>query len=387
MRRSAGILLLTALSLACPADEKKDRVDPEPVTEPEPAPTPTPQPTPAPEPSNKHIQPDATSKLGSFVAELPEPDLAWVGPMKGNGGRDVLVYIPAGAKPDADYQLVYHFHGTHGQRINQRRDGMAKKKWVGWERLGQTIEAIDQLAGERDHNVVLVYPISAGKRLEPGYEGPNNKFYDRMWMVGRGKKATDDFEGMHTEVLAVLEEHLELGPERLARPAIAEGHSAGGIALRAVAQSGTRLVGEYLFLDAGFESWADGCYAALKKRGRKALVTLVVTENGIADPFGKHDPWCVEFEQGHTAWPEHEAACTADPTTKPEGADLGCERMREGFEKWPDLAAWCADFPNDMKNTRGVYLHRTKVFHGDQPRHFVGGLELPAERFDALKKR
>lgn len=379
-------LVLAGLFLGCQSDEKKQEPAPSTKTE-EPEATPEPQPEPEPpEPSNKFIEPDASSGLKNFVAQMPEPDLAWVGPMKGNGNRDVLVYVPSNADPNTDYQLIYHFHGTHGQRIKKKRDGMPKKKWVGWERLGQTIEATDQLAKERDHNVVLVYPISAGKRLEPGYEGPNNKFYDRMWMVSKGKKATDDFTTLHGEVLDVLNEHLQLATVQLGRPAIAEGHSAGGIALRAVAQTGTDVVGEYLFLDASFESWADGCHTALKKRGKKALVTMVVTENGIADPFGKHDPWCVEFEQGHGAWPQFEAACTEDPTTKPEEAKLNCERMQEGFGKWPDLEAWCGDYPNDMKNSRGVYLHRTKVFHGNQPRHFVGGLELPADRFDALKR-
>src|SRR6187551_157094 len=40
----------------------------------------------------------AASGLPAFVAAMPESGLVWVGPLAGNGGRDVLVYIPAGAK-------------------------------------------------------------------------------------------------------------------------------------------------------------------------------------------------------------------------------------------------------------------------------------------------
>ena len=34
-----------------------------------------------------------------------------------------------------------------------------------------------------------------------------------------------------------------------------------------------------------------------------------------------------------------------------------------------------------MADEPGVYVFRTKVSHGKQPRHFVGGLEVPDERF------
>jgi hypothetical protein len=35
---------------------------------------------------------------------------------------------------------------------------------------------------------------------------------------------------------------------------------------------------------------------------------------------------------------------------------------------------------DDMRSVPEVTLIRTKVTHGKQPRHFVGGLELPEDR-------
>ncbi len=292
------------------------------------------------------IDEKASSGLVAIAKELPKGTFAWVGPLAGNGGRDVLVYLPAGADPKAPLRLVFHFHGTHSEHVERQAPGMPKKQWVGWDRVMQTIAAIDELQGRREGNVALVYPLSAGKRREPGKTGWFNKEYDRMWMAPAPPAYTDDFDVLWDETRAVLQQHFGVHPSKLPERAIAEGHSAGGIALLNIAVTGTEHVEEYLFLDASFQGWADGLWAAIAGSKSRALVSIVVTINGIADPFGKPDPWCNELE--------------------PEELD----QYRE----------WCEHMKNEMRDVPGVFVHRTKISHGKQPRHFVGGLELPADR-------
>jgi hypothetical protein len=291
----------------------------------------------------------ASSGMVAFVDTLPEGARWWLGPLAGNGGRDVLIYLPSGADPKAPVRLVFHFHGTHSEHIEREAPGVPKTKWVGWNRLQQSVEAIDQLQREAGDNVVLVYPLSAGKRREPGKTGWFNKEYDRMWMAPSPPGFTDDFDVLWDETRERLQRDFGVHASKLPERAIAEGHSAGGIALLNIAKTGTEHVQEYLFLDASFQEWADGCFAAVAGVTPRPLVSIVVTINGIADPFGKPDPWCTELAPG------------------------------EDTVRW---GSWCASMKNDMRDVPGVFVHRTKVPHGKQPRHFVGGLELPADRYD-----
>jgi hypothetical protein len=69
----------------------------------------------------------------------------------------------------------------------------------------------------------------------------------------------------------------------------------------------------------------------------------------MVDPFGKWDPWCTRLE--------NEAA--SNP------------------EAWDEYKEWCEMMENEMKGVDNVYLHRTKVPHGKQPLHFLGGRDLP----------
>jgi pimeloyl-ACP methyl ester carboxylesterase len=319
---------------------------------------PTPEPQPEPEPVRskvrrkahvvaKSIQPG----LAAFVEALPGDGTIWVGPLPGNGDRDVVVYLPPAPDDDADFELVYHFHGTYSEHIERERPGLDKKQWVGWNRLQQTIDATDELQRTRGHNFALVYPISAGKRKEPGYEGWFNKAYDRMWMYPTDDpQYADSFERLHEDVLGVLTE-LGVAASRVQPRVTAEGHSAGGVALWNIAQHGGANVAEYIFQDAGFQEWADGCFDAVRAAKRSSLVTLVITDKGIADPLQGRTPWCTDLE-------------------------------REGGEEWTRFATWCNAMKTDMADEPGVYVHRTKIRHGDQPRHFTGGLELPAKRFE-----
>jgi hypothetical protein len=287
----------------------------------------------------------------------------------------VLIYIPPDPDPKADFRLVYHFHGTHSEHMQRKAPGVPKKKWVGWNRLQQTMAAIDDLQGRGPHNVALVYPFSAGKRREPARAGWNNREYDRMWMrPDPAPGFTDAFADLHAQVRALLVDEFGVHAGHLPARVLAEGHSAGGIALRNIAASGTPLVEEYLFLDASFQDWADGCWAAIQEHKLDARVTIVVTERGIADPFAGRDPWCTRL----AAEAALQAECTEGREHPPSAPKRSCDELREAARSQPRYEAWCAGLESDMKDTPGVRIHRTRISHGEQPRHFSGGLELPA---------
>ena len=331
----------------------------------------------------RKISTAARPGLIAFSDALENDGALWVGQLGGNGGRDTVIFVPAGVRPDQRFELVVHFHGTYSENISEPTQGVPKKAWVGWDRLQQTIDAVTDLQAKSDHYVALLYPISAGKRLEPEWKGWSNKMYDRMWMtpVAGDARYVDDFEGLLDQTLGVLEDELGVPAARVEPRVLAEGHSAGGIALRNVAVTGTTRVKEYLFLDASFQDWADGCFAAVREHKLDALVTLVVTEGGIADPFGKHDPWCARLEGASQSWPESAKTCEGKPDRKTGFGKLTCAAHEEAAKAWPDYAAWCQGLKDDMADEPGVYVFRTKVSHGKQPRHFVGGLEVPDERF------
>ncbi|MBZ5714248.1 hypothetical protein [Nannocystis pusilla] len=324
------------------------------------------------------VSPDVQAGLREFVGELPGEGNVWAGQLAGNGGRDVLIYIPPGADDDAAFRLVFHFHGTNSQHIERRAPGAAKEAWVGWDRLTQTLDGAQALQLAVADNVALVYPFSAGKRMEPEWQGWSNKVYDRMWMHPAPPTFTDDFAVLHSEVVQILTERLGVHPTKLPARVLAEGHSAGGIALRNIARSGTELVSDYLFLDAGFYAWADGCHAEIRAHGVDARVILVIRDGGIADPMRGPDPWCVEMPVLAVTWPEVQAKCAADPKLRPRGDGITCARWRALAEDWPRVATWCEAMKEDMRGVADVIVHRTKVSHGKQPRAFFGGLQIPA---------
>lgn len=340
-------------------------------------------PPPANVPKNaRKIASTARPGLLAFADALQSDGSLWVGQLKGNGGRDTVIFVPVGVRPEEPFELVVHFHGTYSENIAEPQDGVPKKAWVGWDRLQQSIDAITELQQKGGPNVALLYPISAGKRMEPEWKGWSNKMYDRMWMtpVRGDDRYIDDFEAMVDQALGVLQDELGVPKERVLPQVLAEGHSAGGIALRNVAVTGTTRVKEYIFLDASFQDWADGCFAAVRDQNLGALVTLVITQGGIADPFGKRDPWCDRLEGASRSWPEIAMTCQGKPERKTGFGKLTCETHEEAAKDWPDYADWCQAMKDDMKDEPGVFVFRTKVPHGKQPRHFVGGLELPADR-------
>lgn len=360
--------------------------EPQPTTAPqaksEPAPEPEPLSADVPAKARK-VAMNARPGLIAFSDALENDGALWVGQLDGNGGRDTVLFVPPGVRPEQPFELVVHFHGTYSENISEPTNGVPKKEWVGWDRLLQTIEAVTELQSRGGSNVALLYPISAGKRMEPEWKGWSNKMYDRMWMtpVDGDVRYIDGFEPMLDQALSTLERELGVPRAMVGERVTAEGHSAGGIALRNVAASGTRKVKEYIFLDASFQDWADGCFAAVRDQKLDALVTLVITQGGIADPFGKRDPWCDRLEEASRTWPELAPTCEGNPKRKTGLGKLTCQTHEDAAEDWPAYAQWCEAMKDDMKDEPGVFVFRTKVSHGKQPRHFVGGLELPADRF------
>lgn len=335
--------------------------------------------------ANAHIVgPTVDRALAMFVQEWTGGGSFWVGPLSGNGGRDVLIFVPPDFVPDRGVRMVTHFHGTYSDHIAKPEPRLAKKEWVGHKRLSQTLEAMTQLEHERDYNVALVYPISAGKRAEPGWVGWFNKAYDRMWMSPDPDAGyTDNFNTLVDESAAVLTKHLGVHPALLERTVIAEGHSAGGIALRNLAEAGTDRVAEYVFLDASFQSWADRCWSAVRDVPDGALVTLVQTEAGIADPHHGRDPWCEWMPKAAKDWPKVQPWCSTAKKPRrdhPPGHQRSCATLEAAAHDWPGVRQWCAELAKDFEGIDRLTLVRTRVSHGDQPRHFTGGLELPARQ-------
>lgn len=295
------------------------------------------------------VHASTAADLADLVRKRDGPGAIWVGPLPGNGGRDVVVYVPPSQDPRSDVTLVVHFHGTYGERMATKVTGMRKREYVGRTRLEQTLHAIDELQAERSGNVALVYPVSAGKRKPDGARGWWNYDFDAEWMVPDAATG-ESFAALVSDARGVLEDSLGISASRVRSTVLAEGHSAGGMALFNVAQHDRALVHEYLFLDAAFEGWADGCHAGIVRHGAGARITIVTTTGGIADPFAGRTPWCV--------WAEE-----------------------EGGARWDDARAWCSALRDDMRDMDDVTVVHTKVRHGDQPRRFSGGLGLPDDRF------
>lgn len=329
----------------------------------------------------KTIADDAMEGLVQYAEAWTGGGTLWIDQLPGNGDRDVVVFVPPSWKPDVEVKLVFHFHGTFSERVAVPDPGKKKRHWVGWTRLSQTMEALAELETAREHNVVLVYPISAGKRPEPGHRGWFNRDYDRMWMRPAPEAGiTNDFDRLYDDVVTLLDSTLGVPRSRITSGAIAEGHSAGGIALRNVAEVGTDRVAEYIFLDASFLSWSDRCWAAVAGDPGGAKVTLVVTDHGMADPYGERDPWCETMPEDFAVWNSVADYCrSADKPHKdvPPGHARSCDAMKEAHELWPEVKQWCADWKRDFADNPRVTIVRTKVVHGKQPRHFSGGLEIP----------
>ncbi|MCA9635223.1 MAG: hypothetical protein KC420_04230, partial [Myxococcales bacterium] len=102
------------------------------------------------------IDPSIQPGLAELLAERPQEGNVWAGKLAGNGGRDVLIYIPPGADDARPFRLIYHFHGTNSEHVQRKAPGVAKTEWVGWNRLEQTLEGARALQDQVPENVALV---------------------------------------------------------------------------------------------------------------------------------------------------------------------------------------------------------------------------------------
>jgi hypothetical protein len=191
-----------------------------------------------------------------FTAEIQKyPGRAWLGKLPGNGNRDVGILIPPNFDPNKKTEIVYHFHGTTGDLINENipssyRDSEIYAREVG--RPSVASNRYDQVANaslSRD-NVIIVYPISAGQRGDRKIQNS-----DSFWMDS--SKTSDNFSQMHAQVLSVLQNkmHTQVRDYSIT----AKGHSAGGRALMNIANSGAK-IDRYDFLDASYGNWVSTCY-------------------------------------------------------------------------------------------------------------------------------
>ena len=249
-------------------------------------------------PSSSEIINDKGDGMSTFVKmeKLNEKGAkAKVEKLPGNGNREVLMYVPPNVDLKAgNLKIIYSFHGTFAEKINHypesKKGGVKKREWLGWKRMEENIAAINELASMGE-NVILVYPKSKGPRW---FKHNDKKFYnyDRAWMTKgksyisaekntsgkyqeiRGEDSNENFDEMHNQVL----KKLGIQQNQVSRIE-AQGHSAGGVPLRNIAQSGSKLVDEYRFLDASYGDWAEDCYNAAREHG-DAKVTLIIAKYG-----------------------------------------------------------------------------------------------------------
>ncbi|MBU0727799.1 hypothetical protein KKA95_03885 [Patescibacteria group bacterium] len=212
---------------------------------------------PSPEPALK-----VTSVENKFILETPSDQpafneafeqkegLKWVGKLGGNGGRDVGIYVPPNFDSSKPVEFVYHFHGLNGQMIGPKGKG-------GLNRLRDTLNASEQYNRDPDHNMVLVYPLSAGHRAGRTGKMPKLKF-DASWMRA-GNSTNDSMDALHDEVTQVLSENFGINP--VDKTITVEGHSAGGHPLMTIFDNNlSAKIDKVVFMDASYGVRAPNTY-------------------------------------------------------------------------------------------------------------------------------
>ena len=192
--------------------------------------------------------------------------LRWIGKLSGNGNRDALIYIPPGSDPDKPFEIIYHFHGTHSHLTNEGS--------VGANRLGQVFNITHDLNKKPDRNIVVVYPLSAGRRGKSGGHADRNG-YDDYWMK-KGNSTNDDMAQMHAETLNTVQS--KFGINIKIDSITIKGHSAGGRALQRISESGFK-VDRVDFLDASYGSWAQDCHKAVIRNNPNTQINIFVMPN------------------------------------------------------------------------------------------------------------
>lgn len=253
-------------------DIKKPEAKPEPE-----APANPPETKPAPveavaEHKGYHGQPETPiSTLDGILNQYKERGgTTWAGPLSGNGNRPVAIYVPKGFDPSKPVEIVYHFHGMHGQIIDIKRPKLEgtnddyKRTREGTisdahNRIDQALGRIEKQAPTR--NAILVYPLSAGQRATDHSSPAWKNGYDGEWMK-TGNDTGDDMERLHQETIAQLSS-MKI---KINKPSVTlSGHSAGGQVLRNITEGHFR-ADTIKFLDASYGSQAPDTYRAAMKK-------------------------------------------------------------------------------------------------------------------------
>lgn len=199
------------------------------------------------------------------------PGLKFIGKFQGNGGREALIYVPEGFDPSQPVELIYHFHGTNGELIDEKYPKIpgANARYESWVRQGKIAMGGDRLsqvldetaeAGKKSENKITVYPLSAGQRGPEGSAAEKNG-YDAFWMR-KENDTGDDMVKFDEEVRKTLTDKMNLTALNISGVTL-KGHSAGGQPLKNIALSGF-IADRIDFLDASY-GWAKIAYQAAVK--------------------------------------------------------------------------------------------------------------------------
>ncbi len=184
---------------------------------------------------------DLNKEANNYLSQLKENPYISVSKIPGNAGRNTLVYVPPQTDLSKNVKIIYHFHGKGGENFYHH------KKEKGKNAFEQAISATNRLQNE-GQNVILVYPLSTDSQKKE--KSP----YNTTWMSGKD----GNFKKFNKNTQSLLQKRFHI--QHFGR-IIAEGHSAGGVALMNISQSSNeKLVDKYIFLDSSYADWAEKCY-------------------------------------------------------------------------------------------------------------------------------
>ncbi|MBT4366415.1 hypothetical protein HOD15_03260, partial [Candidatus Peregrinibacteria bacterium] len=197
--------------------------------------------------------------------------------------RDVVLMVSDDFDPSKETEVIYHFHGTDGHEFGKlpKLDGASSsyqkrtgKKSVAGNRFQQVANSLSEM---KNRNVIIAYPISAGRR------GPKKTIayrngYDLNWMDR--EESNEDMSVLHSEVIDSVSKRF--GTRVNVTKRTVKGHSAGGLALKNLSKSGFH-IDRIDFLDASYGNWAQRCYEEAIKRNPNLQFNLYVRPGTSTD--------------------------------------------------------------------------------------------------------
>lgn len=349
-----------------------------------------------------------SESLITFANEIQNEGDIWVGTLPGIDDGNALIYVTSGYDPSNETERIVRIHGTYGENLNKKPEGNTDsetgKKWVGWNKTQQTLDAMDKLQEEEQGvNIVLIHPFSNGSRMEPGSSG-RKRAYDRMFMksVADDPRFNDNFDQTLRQATEIAEKELGVKHGTWSKDVIVQGDRSGGIGLRNIAQSGTKQVTEYIFLDASYVGWAKDTYEAAMKKNPDIKMSIVTRNTGRRD---QPSSWCGNFEddanflEQSQAWCEENGEDAVPPgqNEKREKDERQCRTFEARAALWNgensdgeaidgkgmDYETWCLKIRANSSNifTQDISI-RDRISTHEFPGTFSGGLNLPADRYE-----